>query len=159
MTLPISATTVRVDVDIAPRLANAATRTIAITARKVDDAGNVAAPISVGSCVVPAATCNLELPEGLWLLKAEAPSIYAASKSLRVGHEPLSLTWSMYQTAMLSGTFDARPPKQASSARVTLHAPNVAESAIAELPCAITERSWRCDVPQGVWDIRLRVPG
>lgn len=159
LTMPLGATTLSVNIGIVPRLANGDRRTITITARKVDDAGNVAPPIAVGSCVVPATACNLELAEGSWLLKAEATSVYAPIQSLRAGGEPIALAWTMYQTASLTGTFDASPPAQLRSAKVTVHAANASDSAIAELPCPITGRSWKCDIPQGEWDIRLRVPG
>jgi len=153
--------TVDIRFDMLPPLSQDQARIIAVTGRPIDDAGRIGNETALGACTIPSSdVCKLEVPAGSWILTARGPRIYAPNNSIRVHEqEHASLLWSIYQSAPLFGTFDV-PLGTGSPATLTLHPAKTPETTVGDVACTTADRDWRCeDVPQGTWDVRLRVPG
>ena len=104
-----------------------------------------------------AGDCRIELPEGTWIFSSGDPRYYIVPRSERVStgaRQPIALR--LFATSRLVGRIEE--PKDAKA--LTLRFRGVGERAVEDqVQCPIEDGRFRCTLPAGTWDLRLRVPG
>jgi hypothetical protein len=107
-------------------------------------------------------TANLELEAGLvWTVQVEAPGYWSAPQTLFVEATGGSIHLKLIPTADVTGTVKTDQDR-ALEDQLTLRfrsLPGQDDPAIdEEVDCELTDQSFRCEIPQGTWDLQLQVP-
>ncbi len=108
---------------------------------------------------------TLDLSPGLtWQLEVEAAGLWARPELIVGGSDLRELSVRMIPTATLIARVEtAAGSEQPGELGVRFRSPGETSSApVAESEkarCPIVESRWRCDVPSGTFDLRLRAPG
>jgi Carboxypeptidase regulatory-like domain len=132
-----------------------------LTARPVDPSGRFGEPVTVPQCKL-AEDCSFAVPPGLWILSIEGADLYVPIKTINAGAESLAATALFaYRTAPLAGTVDPRPTSDVKLIAGFHRDETSTRPALSgDVYCPIApDGQWRCDVPTGVVDVSLHVPG
>jgi hypothetical protein len=106
-------------------------------------------------------TTTLELDPGVvWLLRAEASGYWSSPKSLFVNSDGGSVLLTLVPTASAIGALQA-PPGEDFDETVMLSFRSLPERGDinGEIECEVNSLKLQCEVPVGVWDLRLRAKG
>lgn len=135
---------------------------VTLSGRAVDAAGHLGDAVDFPPCSV-GADCSLALAPGAWLLSAAGTDLYVPARTINAGSKPDEPTVLFaYRTAPLGGTFEPRPMPDIKHLVAGFHREATpSQSALdGEVTCPITsDGHWQCDIPTGIVDLRLHVPG
>jgi hypothetical protein len=119
---------------------------VQVTARRLD--AQDVAPVIVA--VKTDAQTRVELADGHWSIDAESEEWWHSEQLIFVSGQPLELEIPLLPAGYISGTVKTRdgelPPELLIRTDETSR----------ELPCPIVEKTFRCKVPAGVVDLRVR---
>ncbi len=92
----------------------------------------------------------------VWSVRASGPGVWAAEKTVTIGVGDATVVLDLYAASELTGevvmTQGGRPP-------AVLTAAFRSAAASGEVDCPITAKRWRCALPAGSWDLRIKARG
>jgi hypothetical protein len=134
---------------------------LTLTARPVDASGRFGEAVTLPPCKL-GADCSFTVTPGAWILSIEGEDVYVPVKTINASESTAATVLFAYRTAPLVGTLEPRPASDVKQLTAGFHRDETsAQPALGgDVFCPITpEGQWRCNIPTGIVDLHLHVPG
>jgi hypothetical protein len=157
-----AATAQAAEVSIVFRVIGGGTEEARVSLRRLDSVDDLRGEVAVQRTVPVTAPAVVDLVPGHWSLDVEGDEWWHERRLFHVGAEKAEVAATLWPAGFVSGSITAKREGDAISPELTARfeaADDTLEFPAGDVPCPVMERTFRCKLPAGALDLRLRPRG
>jgi len=124
---------------------------------RIDDGGHQANARVIGDCIAP--DCDVELAAGHWLVQWQAAGWWSPVRSVEIPNDGNAVSLQAFPTATIGGGIVTEKGDVLAKGSLQIRFRSADGALEDERNCSIDGPAFRCEIPSGTYDLRLRASG